>query len=128
MCFLLQVLLFAGASITAWLICGLLHASLWVGGIGAFAFLGMAWIAYLLYQAKHPDWWPPWDEGLPQGTRMLNAFVPVVCMFIIVLALAPGLQAVRQKARQKRLEKQQRQQRGTQFSCGSCRMSTALLH
>jgi hypothetical protein len=63
----------------------------------------------LFYQAKHPDWWPPWDEGLPQGTRMLNAFVPVAIVFLLVLVLAPVFQTARQKALQKRLKMEQKQ-------------------
>lgn len=107
MCFLLQALLLAGASVTVFLVAGVAHGPLWLGGVTAFAFLGAAWFAYLVYQAKHPDWWPPWDEGLPQEMRMLNVFVPVAMILVLGLILVPVFQKARQKALQRRMNLQQ---------------------
>ena len=111
LCFVIQVLLFAGASAAAWLVCGVLGAPLWAGGAAGMAFLAFAWVGYLVYQARHPNWWPPWDEGLPQQMRMLNAFVPAAGVFLALLFLLPVFQQARHKAlqRRERLEQEQRQ-------------------
>ena len=112
MCFLIQVLLFSGASAAAFLVSGVLGAPLWAGGAAGVAFLALAWLGYLLYQARHPGWWPPWDEGLPQGMRMLNAFVPAAGVFLALLFLLPVFHQARHKAVQKRQRLEQgRQQR-----------------
>ena len=92
MCFLFQFLLFAGAAGSAETVHALLDAPLWDAGIGGFAFLVVAWIISLCYQSKRPQWYPPWDEGLPQSSRMLNAFVPVAGAFLLVLFLVPVFQ------------------------------------
>ena len=107
MCFILQVLLFAGASAISYLVSGVWHGPPWLGILAEFVFLAAAWFGYVLYQSRHPDWWPTWDEGLPQGTRMLNAFVPVAILLMLVLILMPIFQATRQKALQRRLNLQQ---------------------
>ena len=107
MCFLLQTLLLAGATATAFLVAGVAHGPIWLGGVTAFAFLGASWFGYLVYQGKHPDWWPPWDEGLPQGMRMLNVFVLVAMILVFGLILVPVFQKARQKALQRRTNLQQ---------------------
>jgi zinc transporter ZupT len=98
MCFLLQVCLFLAASLVLWLISGLLHAPLWLGGIGGGVVLVVAWFGYLVFQARHPDWWAPWDDGLPQEMRMTNAFVPVWMVFVLLLLFIPTAPQVRQQA------------------------------
>lgn len=98
MCFLFQVLLFAGAAGSAEAVHALLNAPFWAAGVGGFAFLVIAWITYLRYQAKFPQWYPPWDEGLPQSSRMLNAFVPVAGVFLLALFLVPVFQKAARNA------------------------------
>jgi zinc transporter ZupT len=98
MCFLFQALLFLGASGTAWVIHRVLGAPLWVGGASGVAFLVAAWIGYLVYQERHPERWPPWDNGLPQQMRMLNGFVPTVMVFLAAIVLLPTFQEARDKA------------------------------
>ena len=107
LCFLVQVLLFIGAAASASFVKVVLHASYWAAGISGFVFLLLAWFCYLLYQAKHPQWWPPWDEGLPQLMRMLNAFVPVTGLFLLAQFLVPTFQTIKEKAREKRMRTEQ---------------------
>ena len=71
------------------------HGPLFVAGILGFVLLIALWFVYLIWQAKHPDWWPPWDDGLPQTMRMANAFVPVLIILVLVLLLIPVFQKVR---------------------------------
>ena len=106
MCFLFQAILFAGTAAIAGSIYAFLHAPVWVAGISGFLFLVIAWIGYLYYQAKHPQWWPPWDEGLPQTSRMLSVFVPVAQVFLVVLILTPVFQKVGRNARRHRAHMQ----------------------
>lgn len=98
MCFLFQTVLFAGASAVAGLVVLAFHAPLWAGAIGGILFLMAAWRVYLIYQATHPDFWAPWDIGLPQEMRMGNAFFPVYITFLLALILIPVFQQARYKA------------------------------
>lgn len=102
MCFLVQTVLFVGASLTGLLTVYGLHTPYWVGVVAGLAFFVASWIAYEVYQAKHPDWWPSWDEGLPQSMRMANAFVPAVMVFVFMLILFPVFQKAKEKAALKR--------------------------
>ena len=70
------------------------HGSLLVAAVLGCGLLIALWFVYLIWQARHPDWWPPWDDGLPQTTRMANAFVPVFIILILVLLLIPVFQKV----------------------------------
>ena len=92
MCLLLQILLSIGATGSAAVLRCFLSVPLWAAGIGGFAFLGIAWFGYLRFQAKHSQWYPPWDEGLPQHSRMLNAFVPAAGVFLLALLMMPTFQ------------------------------------
>jgi hypothetical protein len=65
----------------------------------------VAWFCYLIYQGTHPDWWPPWDEGLPQEMRMMNAFVPVFIIYVMASFLMPVF--IRAKEKAQRLQKPQ---------------------
>lgn len=98
MCFLIQVGLFGGASLITWVICGIAHAPLWAGCAGAAIFFLATWITYLHYQRRHPDFWCPWDDGLPREMRMVNAFVPAIGVFCAVLFLVPIFQKAKDKA------------------------------
>lgn len=106
MCFLFQTLLFAGMAATSGSVYALLNAPLWAAAVSGFLFLAIAWSGYLHYQARHPQWWPPWDEGLPQASRMLNVFVPVVQVFPVVLILMPVFQKAERNARHHRAHMQ----------------------
>ena len=108
MCFLFQTLLFVGAAASAETAHALLNAPLWAAGVSGFAFLVVAWIGYLRYQFKHPQWYPPWDEGLPQSSQMLNAFVPVVGIFLLVLFLVPVFQKAARNAGHRRVRTHRR--------------------
>ncbi len=108
MCFLLQTLLLVGASAIVFLVAGVAHLPLWLGAVGAFALLAAAWFAYLVYQTKNPEWWPPWDEGLPKEMRMLNVFVPVAMILVLGLIVVPVFQKARQKATERRLRTEQK--------------------
>ena len=85
-------------SLLAHLVIFIWHGSLFMAGILGCVLLVALWLVYLVWQAKHPDWWPPWDDGLPQTMRMANAFVPVFSIFILVLILIPVFQKVQQKS------------------------------
>lgn len=119
MCFLFQVLLFVGAAGSAETVHTLLNAPLWAAGIGGFAFLTVAWIIYLRCQAKFPQWYPPWDEGLPQSSRMLNAFVPVAGVFLLALFLVPVFQKAARNAGHRRARTQYRHSGMSQNNFGN---------
>lgn len=102
MCFLFQALLFAGTAAISGSVYALLNAPLWAAGVSGLLFLVVAWSGCLHYQARHPLWWPPWDEGLPQASRMLNVFVPVAQVFLVVPILMPVFQKAAQNARHHR--------------------------
>ena len=106
MCFLVQLLLFSGATGVACSIHVVLGAPYWTGGLGGILFFIAAWVGYLKYQCAHPDWWAPWDSGLHQVTRMVNAFFPAFAIFLAAVVLFPTFVEARQKA----LKRQQRQQ------------------
>jgi len=95
---LVQAALSALVLLLAYLVVFVWHGSLFVAGILGCLLLMVLWFVYLIWQAKHPDWWPPWDEGLPQTMRMANAFVPVFGIFILVLILIPVFQKVRERS------------------------------
>lgn len=91
---LLQALLLAFLSVMTWLVVGVLRGHWWVAGAIGIALLALLWFAYLVWQARHPEWWAPWDDGVPQVSRMVNVFVPVLMIFVIavfVLTLAQGV-------------------------------------
>ena len=83
--------------LSTWIVVGVLHASFLVAGIVGFVLIGILWLVYLIWQSQHPDWWAPWDEGLPQTTRVSNAFVTVLLIFVFVLFLAPTFAEARRK-------------------------------
>ncbi|MGO8670511.1 MAG: hypothetical protein ACLQVD_03980 [Capsulimonadaceae bacterium] len=84
-----------GVDIT--LVVGVCHGPWWVAGALGYGLLVCAWITYLHWQVRHPEWWAPWDEGLPQVMRMMNAFVPIAIVFTFFLVLAPAFISARQK-------------------------------
>lgn len=93
MVLLIQCALGAVLLLSSYVVVGLLHGSWLMVGIVGFALIGVLWFAYLVWQSQHPNWWAPWDMGLPQTTRMSNAFIPVLIVFVFVLMLAPVAQA-----------------------------------
>ena len=108
MVLLLQCALGVVLLLSTCIIVGLLHGSWLVAGIVGFVLIGILWFVYLVWQGNHPDWWAPWDEGLPQTTRMSNAFIPVLIIFVLVLLLAPVFSQARRKSlarRQRALQK-----------------------
>ncbi len=107
MLLLLQVAFYAILCLIALLIVGVFHGPLWSGAAAGIAVLVGSWMYYRFWQARHPAWWPPWDEGLPQVPRMMNLFVPVFIAFILTLILVP----VFKQAREKALRKQQHRMR-----------------
>lgn len=104
MVLLVQCTLGAVLLLSSYVVVGLLHASWLVAGVVGFALIGILWFAYLVWQSQHPEWWAPWDVGLPQTTRMSNAFIPVLIVFVFVLMLAP----VASEAKRKSLARRQR--------------------
>jgi hypothetical protein len=109
MVLLIQCALGGVLLLSTFVVVGLLHGSLLMAGIVGFVLIGILWFVYLVWQGNHPDWWAPWDEGLPQTTRMSNAFIPVLILFVFVLFLAP----VFIKAREKGLARRQRDLQNT---------------
>lgn len=108
MILLVQCALGAVLLLSTYVVVGLLSGSWLVAGFVGFVLIGILWFVYLVWQGKHPDWWAPWDEGLPQTTRMSNAFVPVLIIFVFVLLLAPTFSDARRKSlarRQRALHK-----------------------
>jgi hypothetical protein len=94
---LVQAFLLAVVTLAAYLSIAVFHAAWWIGALAGVSVLGVLWMAYLLWQGAHPEWWAPWDEGLPQETRMMNAFVPVLMIFVAAMCLLPSLVAQRQR-------------------------------
>jgi hypothetical protein len=101
MILLIQALLLALVAFLSWVTVGLCHGSWWLAFFVSMAGLGAAWFCYLVYQARHPNWWPPWDEGLPQEARMSNAFVPVFIIYILALVMLPVFEDARRKAQRR---------------------------
>ena len=95
---LVQAALSGLVFLLAYLVVFVWHGPLFMAAIFGCALLIALWFIYLIWQAKHPDWWPPWDEGLPQTMRMANAFVPVFGIFILGLILIPVFQKVRERS------------------------------
>jgi len=80
------------------------HGPTWLAIVLGFILLAGTWFVLMVYMATHPDWWPPWDEGLPRETRITNAYLPLIAIFIVYFVLVP----VVQRARQNALREQQR--------------------
>ncbi len=85
MVLLVQAALGALLVLSTYLVVGVFHGSWLAAGAAGSFLLGILWSAYLVWQRNHPDWWAPWDDGLPQVSRMMNDFVPVLLVFLVVL-------------------------------------------
>jgi hypothetical protein len=83
MILLLQAALLVVVALVNYLVVGVFHGSWWLAFFSSVFSLVVAWFVYLVYQSKHPEWWPPWDEGLPRESRMMNAFVPVFIIYLM---------------------------------------------
>ena len=105
MILLIQAALGAMVILVNYLVIGVFGGPWWLGFILTIFSLCMAWFSYLIYQAKHPDWWPPWDEGLPKEMRMINAFVPIFIIYVLCLIMLPVFE--RAKRNRERRQKQQ---------------------
>ena len=113
-----QVLLFILQVINFLLAVGLMmcvrvaaHAPLWAAVLSGVAYFFVAWQGYLLFQSANPHWLAPWDEGLMQWQRMLDAFIPSLIAFLLFCLLMPVFERAREKARQ--TEQRRMQQRAS---------------
>jgi hypothetical protein len=95
---LLQALIFGLACLTVLLVIAVLHAPVWVGVVAGLISFPCMWLVYLVWQSCRPNWWAPWDEGLPQADRMLDAFMPAFITFCLLLMLLPEFLTAREKA------------------------------
>ena len=89
MCFAVQCALAALLALSAYVVIGICHGTWLVAGIVGWAIWLALLIRYFLWQNQHPDWYAPWDEGLPCVTRVLNAVVPVIMIFTLAMILCP---------------------------------------
>jgi len=99
---LIQGGLLALLALTTYLVVGVLHGSWLVAGLLGLLLLAVLWVAYLVWQARHPEWWAPWDEGLPQVMRMTNVFIPVLMIFVFAfICLVPMYERAQQQKRKR---------------------------
>jgi zinc transporter ZupT len=113
-----QILLFALQAINFLLAGGLMlcvryatHAPLWAAVLSGIIYFVVAWQGYLVFQSANPNWWAPWDEGIPQGQPMLNAFIPSFIVFLMFCSFMPVFERARDK--RMRIEQTHRLRRTT---------------
>jgi hypothetical protein len=101
----LQIAIFAGALGVTMLARHVAHVPSLMAFVCGVIYFFVVWCGYLLLQRAYPNWWAPWDDGLPREQRMLNAFVPAAVVFVLACIFIFVLSPVYKKARQLNREK-----------------------